>query len=131
MAEPAVGGARVAFSKLDDGVQDELSRRARINDFADPAVGEGYTIVTESDWPGFNDGDMPVWNFHWAAVLAVDGTDRLTIEGYQDGRQRATDNWQLALYNTEKQGQTFNDDHGETGTHGSNFSTFRVRLVED
>jgi len=73
--------ARAQFIGLKAGGTDAFSAAFGINDYANPDVGETYTMATEYNMPGFKYLGM-TWNFHWAGVIMKDGSDNITCEGY-------------------------------------------------
>lgn len=73
--------ARNQFGHLKPGGADAFSQAFGINEYANPEVGETYTMATEYDMPGFESKGM-TWNFHWAGVIMKDGADNITCEGY-------------------------------------------------
>lgn len=118
---------------------------AGINEGANPEVGEGYTMATGYDLPGFARQSDMTWNFHWAGVVMKTGGDNITLENYAimfpktgdpqkdaENRQRAYDwtnkDWVFQMYGTKEKGQTFHEQHLDSGTHGSAATSFRVRI---
>jgi len=73
--------ARAQFIQLKAGGTDAFSAAVGINHYANPDIGETYTMATEYDMPGFKYMGM-TWNFHWAGVIMKDGGDNVTCEGY-------------------------------------------------
>jgi hypothetical protein len=73
--------ARAQFIALSAGGTDAFSAAFGINEYANPDVGETYTMATEYDMPGFKYMGA-TWNFHWAGVIMKDGSDNITCEGY-------------------------------------------------
>lgn len=143
--EPASGQEAKDFAgALDETGQRAFAEYAQINVAVNPEIGEGYTMATGKDLPGFtSSGDT--WNFHWAGVVMKAGTDNITLENYaimfaptgdaavdQANGERAYDytntNWVFQMYGTVKTGQSFHEEHLRSGTHGSRGTTLRVKI---
>lgn len=73
--------ARAQFTQLKGDGQGVYAARFGINEGANPAIGETYTMATEYDMPGYTASGFN-WNFHWAGVIMKDGGDNVTLEGY-------------------------------------------------
>ena len=124
---------------------------AGINTAADPEVGGAYTMNTEYNMPGSDvvretDGTARMrWNFHWGGVIMKDGANNVTLENYAvmfeetgdaakdaANAEKAYDwtnrNWNFQMYGTVKTGQTFHEQHLDTGTHGTRASTFAAKV---
>lgn len=95
------------------------------NQFARPDVGEAYIIGTIGSGARLANGFTQVrdyrsgqnrdlgWSFHFAGVVAISGTDRVTLENYArgDNRQNNADpRWYFQMYG-ETQGQSFHEFH--------------------
>lgn len=143
--EPSSGAEAKAFAgALDEAGQRAFAEYAQINVAVNPEIGEGYTMATGSDLPGFtSSGDT--WNFHWAGVVMKAGSDNITLENYAimfaptgdekvdaANAQRAYDftntDWVFQMYGTLKTGQSFHEEHLRSGTHGSRGTTLRVKI---
>jgi hypothetical protein len=143
--QPASGKEAKEFAGLlDDDGQQAFAEYAQINVAVNPEIGEGYTMATGYDLPGFT-GGAKAWNFHWAGVVMKAGSDNITLENYAvmfpatgdkvkdaQNRQRAYDytntDWVFQMYGTVKQGQSFHEEHLRSGTHGTRGTTFRVKI---
>ncbi|WP_299403841.1 hypothetical protein [uncultured Roseobacter sp.] len=145
--------ARKMYSALGEEGREAFDKHVGINRFANPEIGDAYTMVTEKDMPGFKSSGR-TWNFHWAGVIAKDGGDNLTLEGYAVSaaseikeaketmsgqalkdeiarlRKWAADyvdrDWLFQMYGTKRKGETFHDDHLGSGTHGNRATTFHA-----
>jgi hypothetical protein len=110
-----------AMSKAD---RDKFDEQAKINRFAAPHVGEGFTMRSGgANYPGYT-----TWNFHWAGVVLASGHDRVTLENYSvnDPAVKNAD-WKFQMYGPpSKAGQTFHDQHLATKQHGDMPITLRV-----
>jgi hypothetical protein len=110
---------------------------------ANPEIGGAYTIVTEREMPGFTTKGR-TWNFHWAGVVAKDGSNNITLENYavsygsdpdpvkqKENQEKAYNHvnraYDFQMYGTKKEGQTFHEGHLASGTHGTRGSTFAVK----
>lgn len=143
--EPANGQEAKNFAgALDDAGQQAFAEYAKINVAVNPEIGEGYTMATGYDLPGFS-GGANAWNFHWAGVVMKAGADNITLENYAimfkptgdpvkdaKNQQRAYDftntNWVFQMYGTVKTGQSFHEEHLRSGTHGTQGTTLRVKI---
>jgi Domain of unknown function (DUF4157) len=108
--------ALAAYDNLSADEKDAFDRKYGINKYAVPRVGQGITIGTESDMPGFSDPSNNAWNFHYAAAVLSSGADYVTLEsaaGWQP------DDWIFFMYGPESKGQSFYEEQRATGTHGS------------
>lgn len=143
--------AREQYWELGEDGRREFDRYAKINTAANPEVGGAYTMNTEYKMPGSDvvreeDGTARMrWNFHWGGVVMKDGDNNITLENYAimfeetgdeakdaENAERAYDwtnrNWNYQMYGTVKEGQTFHEQHLDTGTHGTRASTFAAKV---
>lgn len=117
-----------AYSKLTAAEQDAFDKKYGINRYAKPRVGQGLTVSTEVDMPGY--ADYPgmsahTWNFHFAATVLTSGGDYVTLE---NAARWAPTDWIFFMYGPEtKAGQTFHEFHGATKTHGTKYTTLVVQ----
>ena len=143
--EPASGQEAKDFAgALDEAGQRAFAEYAQINVAVNPEIGEGYTMATGYDLPGYV-GGADIWNFHWAGVVMKAGSDNITLENYaimfaptgdpvvdQANGERAYDftntNWVFQMYGTLKTGQSFHEEHLRSGTHGTRGTTLRVKI---
>jgi len=65
------------YEKLSDVDKDALDKKAGINRYADPSVGQAYTVSSG----GAPKSNM-TWNYHWGGVIMKAGSDNVTMEGY-------------------------------------------------
>jgi hypothetical protein len=131
--------AKTMYQALGDEGRDKFDREAGINHYANPEVGESYSMATEGDMPGFTSKpDKSTWNYHWAGVIMKDGTDNITLENYAVTREYAASKgvpqgefidraWLFGMYGTVDKNQTFHRHHLDTDTHGSEATSIRVR----
>lgn len=123
--------ARAQYQALPAGARGTFDKYAHINTAANPAIGGGYTMNTEYNMPG--SAEVPGrrrWNFHWAGVVLKDAADNITLENYANGGYDAVNqDWNFEMYGTAKKGQSFQEEHLGSGTHGTRASTFEVERV--
>ena len=110
-----------AVKRLDKA---KIFRDEQVNEYAKPAVGSAFYVSTlggneavkgapkalVKDWESDELRTLG-WAFHFAGVVAVSGTDRITLENYARGdnvANNADPRWYFQMYG-EKQGQTFYD----------------------
>jgi hypothetical protein len=147
--------AKKMYWSLGDKGRDEFDKFAGINAYANPNIGETYTIISESDMPGYKESGF-TWNFHWAGVIMKDGGDNLTLEGYAvmagdkeiedikkkyKGKERkkklqeledkyaswVNRSWVVQMYGTKQKDQTFHEQHLGSGTHGNRATTMTAK----
>jgi hypothetical protein len=125
--------ARTQYWELGEDGRRRFDQATGINTGANPHVGGGYTMNTEYNMPGFKEMARNTWNFHWAGVVMKDGSDNITLENYADGNGYDSVNmdWNYQMYGTVKKGQTFQEEHLDSNTHGSRASTFAVEAKGD
>lgn len=115
----------LSTGKYDKPTDDQASK-AGINEFADPEVGEAFTMLSGGD----NFADAPggkTWNFHWGGVVMKDGGDKLVLENYAVGdAEEQNADWEFAMYGSAK-GTTFHDAHLGTKQHGEIPTTMTAR----
>lgn len=117
--------AYAAYAALSPAERDAFDRRHGINRYATPRVGQGLTVSTEKDMPGFAPTSNFTWNFHYAATVLVSGHDYVTIENAAGWDEY--DGWIFYLYGPASKGQSFHEEQGATQTHGSRYTTFVVQ----
>ena len=147
MKAPAdIADAKVMYWNLGEEGRDKFDKEAGINHYANPEVGEAYSMATEREMPGFKQTSKKTWNFHWAGVVMKDGSDNITLEAFAVTRETAkkaglasTSDYidrdsRFSMYggvdaagNVVDKDQTFHRDHLDSNTHGSHASSIRVR----
>ena len=105
-----------------------IARESGVNRHAKPETGEAYMIMPIGGGSSVGEGRSKVydyrhqeervlgWPYHFAGVVAVSGTDRITLENYArpDERKEQPDpRWYFQMYGEEK-GQSFHEFHEET-----------------
>ncbi|HBL30209.1 MAG TPA: hypothetical protein DD490_25535 [Acidobacteria bacterium] len=135
-----IAEAKIMYLALGDAGMDKFDKEAGINAYANPDVGESYSMATEGDMPGFHvEPGTDAWTFHWAGVVMKDGSDNITLENYavtgtyaaSKGVASSSDfinrEWNFGMYGTTRKEQTFHDQHLKSGTHGSHATSIAVR----
>ena len=116
--------AYARYAGLTDAKRDDFDRRHGMNRYATPRVGQGLTIGTEGQMPGFSRyPGVRTWNFHYAATVLTSGPDYVTLES---AARWAPTNWIFYMYGTAKD-QSFHEQQGATETHGTKYTTFVVQ----
>ena len=102
--------------------RDAIDAALRINIFADPGVGQGFTTSSGG-------ADVPKksrWNFHWGGVVMTsdDNRDKVVLENYSVSNWDTENNrWTFEIYGTRTAAQTFHRRHKATGQHGQTPTT--------
>ncbi|MEL6180964.1 MAG: hypothetical protein AAFS10_18530, partial [Myxococcota bacterium] len=117
------------YEKLSAKDKEKFDEKIGINKYAQPEVGEAYSIVSNKD--EHVDGKT-AWNFHWGAVVLKSGGDSVTMENFASS---GTDAWDFQMYGPPtKKDQTFHEqqerrvDHNSgKDEYGSKPTTIRVR----
>jgi hypothetical protein len=131
--------AKSMYLLLGNAGMDKFDKEARINFYANPEIGESYSMATEGDMPDFTSypGET-TWNYHWAGVVMKDGTDNITLENYAVTDKHAKSKgvaqydfidrgWIFAMYGTTVAAQSFHKQHLASKTHGSRATSIVVR----
>jgi hypothetical protein len=118
--------AYAKYDALSAADKETFDQKYGINKFAVPTVGQGLTVSTEKDMPGFTDvpGAGMTWNFHYAATVLTSGSDYMTLE---NAAGWAPTDWIFFMYGPASKAQTFHEFHGATGTHGTDWTTLVVQ----
>jgi hypothetical protein len=102
-----------------------LDQELGINEYANPSVGQGYTIST-----GGQNIQNDTWNFHWAGVIMTsnDNKDKVVLENYAVGDpSKRNKKWKFRMHGTVKKGQSFHEQHKRTNQHGDSPTTMVVQ----
>jgi hypothetical protein len=90
--------------------RDTISKNAKINEYAQPEVGQGFAISSG----GERFKGAATWNFHWAGVVltSANGADSVTLENYAVG-DLAVENtdWVFQMYGHRDKAQSFHQQH--------------------
>lgn len=108
--------ALAKYDALPADKKDEFDKKYGINKYAVPRVGQGVTIGTESDMPGYQDPSGHSWNFHYAAAVLSSGHDYITLESAAGWE---ADQWIFFMYGPESKAQSFYEEQRATDTHGN------------
>lgn len=114
---------------------DELSEKQKlkadkvlgINHYANPTVGQGYTISRGG--PEFPNNDLDTWKYHWAGVImeSDDKQDKITLENYSVNDSSIENReWEIAMYGTRLKKQTFHEIHQESKQHNQYPTTMKI-----
>jgi hypothetical protein len=131
--------AKSMYLLLGNAGMDKFDKEAHINFYANPEVGESYSMATEGDMPDFKTypGES-TWNYHWAGVVVKDGTDNITLENYAVTDKYAKSKgvaqydfidrgWIFAMYGTTVAAQSFHERHLASKTHGTRATSIAAR----
>ncbi|MBB4804826.1 hypothetical protein HNP38_000098 [Chryseobacterium defluvii] len=113
------------YNKMSEAKREEVDKYLKINKFAAPSVGQGYTMSSG----GANYAGKSTWNFHWGGVVmkSNDQQDTITLENYAVPGDEENTRWDFAMYGTAaKKGQTFHEQHHDTQQHGDRPTTMRI-----
>ena len=114
------------YNELDPSKKEEIDKYLKINEFANPDVGHGYTMSTGGE--GYS--GKKTWNFHWGGVVMKSDSakDNITLENYAVGDASVqNEKWDFAMYGTEKKEQTFHSEHQKTKQHGKTPTTMHIK----
>ncbi len=102
------------YQALSTADRDKFDKEVGINKYAQPGVGEAYSIVANKD--EFVDGKS-AWNFHWGGVVMRSGGDSVTMENFAGS---GADAWDFQMYGPpSKAGQTFHEQQEQRTHHSS------------
>lgn len=117
-----------AYHSFSPADRDTMNRNAGINEYANPEIGQGFTISSG----GAKVPNHSTWNFHWAGVIlkSADGADSVTLENYAVGDPKVeNDEWVFQMYGHAQKAQSFHRQHQATGQHGKTPTTMAVENV--
>jgi hypothetical protein len=115
------------YTSWGENNQDIWSERAGINEYANPDIGQGFTISS-----GGAELSDNTWNFHWAGVVlkSADGADSVTLENYAVGdASEENAEWVFQMYGHSKKKQSFHHQHKRSKLHGETPTTMVVESV--
>jgi hypothetical protein len=110
------------YNRRPEAERDAIDQALGINRYAEPAVGQGFTMASG----GSNVPNKNRWNFHWGGVVMTsdDNRDRVVLENYSTSDwDEENDRWTFEMYGTKTADQTFHAAHKETGQHGEKPTT--------
>ncbi len=102
------------YAQLPDEAKSERAQQLGVNEHAQPEVGEAYAVASTRERTQ-EDGEK--WSFHFAAVVARDGGDAVTLENYN--RNKGGDGnpeWYFDMQGPRE--QSFHDKHKDTVADG-------------
>ena len=125
-----------ALKKYNDLSADDKKKfdeKYGINKFAVPSVGQGITVGTEFDMPGFKAHQKPgpapgtmvdraTWNYHFATAILASGKDYVSLEN-ATGSTKAFWVW---MYGPASKKQSFDEFQAATLGHGTRQTTLVV-----
>lgn len=113
------------YNTASETKRDEIDKYLKINQYANPDVGQGFTMSSGgTNYPG-----KSTWNFHWGGVImkSDDQTDTITLENYAVPGDVENKKWDFAMYGpASKEGQTFHEQHHDTKQHGDKPTTMAI-----
>jgi hypothetical protein len=96
-------------------VGDERAKEIGIDHYANPGVGDAYTVVTAPT-------PMPnQYRFHFAAVIMAPGNDRVTLENEGESPGTRNEKWKIETYSVSEQRKTFHAEHPSLTRPGHTF----------
>jgi hypothetical protein len=130
--------AKELYAQMSADGRDAFDKAAGTNHYANPEIGESYTMATEANMPGFKETGKKTWNFHWAGVIMKAGSDNITLENFAVTAAYAKSkgvaqsafidrDWNFDMYGTQNQSQTFHQEHLDSNTHGNMATSMAVR----
>ncbi|TKC88847.1 DUF4157 domain-containing protein [Trinickia terrae] len=103
-----------AYSKMPPQEQSKRAAQLGINEAAQPDIGESYATMSTRK-PNEKDGDK--WTFHFAAVVARDQNDSITLENYnRRGDNAGNSKWYFDMHGAHN--QSFHAKHKDTVADG-------------
>jgi hypothetical protein len=112
------------YRSLPPPVQRVADEELGINAFAEPEVGEGYTISSGGkDFP-----KSETWNFHWAGVVmkSDQGADKITLENDASTRPMGENTkWRFQMYGQAD--QSFHREQKAEKAYGKHPTTMVVK----
>ena len=119
--------ALAAYNNLSPDDKDAFDRKYGINQYAVPRVGQGITMSTESNMPGFQPESAHTWNFHYAANVLSSGSDYITLESAAGW---GPDDWIFFMYGPASKAESFYEFHRDTLTHGNKNTAMVVQSAK-
>lgn len=124
-------GSEAQYEALSADERRAFDEKAGINDFANPEVGEGFTMSSGGKpIAGYEDN---TWNFHFAGLAMKSGGDFVTLENFSVSKPDVSNtDWTFDMYGpAHKEGQTFHDQHTATNQHGESPTTLAVKSASN
>jgi len=111
------------YNELESSERDKIDKALKINRYASPDVGQGFTISS-----GGASAGKATWNFHWGGVVMTsdDNSDKVVLENYAVGDPSVENKlWTFDIYGSKKD-QTFHERHQATKQHGMTPTTMTI-----
>jgi hypothetical protein len=122
------------WATLSDGERDTFEKKYQIGKHAVPEVGQGFTIASLYETPGWerqkkpNGEDQKTWNFHYATCILSSGHDYTTLENYA---QHGPENWYFWMSGPASKDQSFWHQHeSQQGTFSTAFVLDPVHTMD-
>jgi hypothetical protein len=131
--EPLVKAVMKPYDTLAPTAQEAFDQKIGINRYANPSVGEAYTLSSGGPNKKEKGGaDVKTWNFHWAGVIfkSTTASDNVTLENYAGS---AAKDWVFQIYGVptvedQRKTQTFHEQHRDTHRqHGEKPTTMATQ----
>lgn len=120
------------YSDLSAADKDKFDKKYGINKYAVPTVGQGITVGTEFDMPGFKPHqvmgstgtmvDRNTWNYHFATAILAGGNDYVSLENATG----STSPFWVWMYGPASKKQSFDEFQAATLGHGTKQTTIVV-----
>lgn len=104
-----------AYANMDPQVRSTRAGRLGVNEHARPEIGESYGVMGTRDRTSEEQGQK--WSFHFAAVIARDTDDSITLENYNRmNGPEGNDQWYFDMQGPAE--QSFHEKHKDTVADG-------------
>jgi hypothetical protein len=121
------------YSELEAaGKKEAFDKKYGINKYAVPTVGQGITVGTEYNMPGFKPHqvmgstgtmvDRDTWNYHFATAILASGNDYISLENATG----STKPFWVWMYGPASKKQSFDEFQAATLGHGTKQTTMVV-----
>jgi hypothetical protein len=120
------------YNDLPAAKKDAFDQKYGINKYAVPTVGQGITVGTEFDMPGFRPHqqmgpmgtmvDRNTWNYHFATAILASGNDYISLENATG----STNPFWVWMYGPASKKQSFDEFQAATLGHGTKQTTMVV-----
>ena len=113
------------YEALNTSEKKKFDSKYGINENALPEVGQGLTISTESLMPSYTSiAGFSTWNFHYAGAVFKSKMDYVTLESAAGW---GSSDWIFYMYGNDTPAGSFHEEHGNSNTHGNQYSTMVVQ----
>ena len=124
---------RKYYSKIPWEEREAIDKQFKINRYANPGVGQGYTMSSGGASHNlFREPGQPQiysWNFHWGGVVmeSNDKKDKVVLENYATGDPAEKNTkWDLMMYGTQQESETFHKQHKDSKAHRMSPTTLTI-----